>query len=47
MRVIDKIKRFTEARRAIRELSALDDHALADLGISRSHIAFAVNGRGN
>ena len=48
MRVIEKIKRFSSARKAIRELSALDDHALADLGISRSHIAYAVNGtRGN
>lgn len=44
MRVIEKIKRFSAVRKAIRELSALDDHALADLGISRSHIAYAVNG---
>ncbi|TXI10817.1 MAG: DUF1127 domain-containing protein [Rhizobium sp.] len=48
MRVLEKIKRFTENRKAIRELSALDDHVLRDLGISRAHIPYAVNGsRGN
>lgn len=48
MRVIEKIKRFSEQRRAIRELSALDDHVLRDLGIARSHIPYAVSGaRGN
>ena len=48
MKVLEKIKRFSEQRRAMRELSALDDHVLRDLGISRSHIPFAVKGtRGN
>ena len=31
MRIFQKIKRFSEERRAIRELSALDDHVLRDL----------------
>lgn len=44
MRVFDKIRRFAENRRAIRELGTLDDHALQDLGISRSHIRSAVLG---
>ncbi|MBN8950493.1 MULTISPECIES: DUF1127 domain-containing protein [unclassified Rhizobium] len=48
MRIFQKIKRFSEERRAIRELSALDDHVLRDLGISRAHIPYAVSGaRGN
>jgi len=48
MRVFEKIKRFSEQRKAIRELSALDDHVLRDLGISRAHIPYAVSGaRGN
>ena len=42
MRVFDKIKRFAENRRAIRELGTLDDHVLNDLGLSRSHIRSAV-----
>ena len=44
MRVFDKIKRFAENRRAIRELGTLDDHVLHDLGISRSRIRSAVLG---
>lgn len=44
MRVFEKIKRFAENRRAVRELEALDDYVLHDLGISRSHIHSAVNG---
>ena len=40
MRVFDKIKRFAENRRAIRELGTLDDHVLHDLGISRCRFAF-------
>jgi len=44
MRVFDKIRRFAENRRAIRELGTLDDHVLQDLGISRSHIRSAVLG---
>jgi len=44
MRVFDKIKRFAENRRAIRELGTLDDHVLNDLGLSRSHIRSAVLG---
>lgn len=44
MNVFAKIKKFAADRRAIRELGALDDRALQDLGISRSHIQSAVAG---
>lgn len=44
MRVFDRIKQFAANRRAIRELGALDDHVLQDLGLSRSHIRSAVLG---
>jgi len=36
---------FFERRAAIRYLSHLDDHLLADLGIRRSEIRAVVNGR--
>lgn len=42
MNIRQKIKQFAENRRAIRELSQLDDHVLSDLGIARSHIRSAV-----
>ncbi len=44
MNVFAKFKKFAADRRAIRELGALDDRALQDLGISRSHIQSAVKG---
>lgn len=44
MNVMNRIKKFAADRRAVRELSALDDHALNDLGISRAHIRAAVLG---
>ncbi|NLS01320.1 DUF1127 domain-containing protein [Rhizobium sp. P38BS-XIX] len=44
MRMFDKLKQYAENRRAIRELGALDDHALQDLGLSRSRIRSAVLG---
>ena len=44
MNIIAKIKKNAADRRAVRELNALDDRALQDLGISRSHIQSAVKG---
>lgn len=44
MNVFEKLKNFAAQRRAIRELGALDDRALQDLGISRSYIRSAVAG---
>ena len=41
----DAIRRDREIRTAIRELEALDDHALDDLGIRRDEIADYVTGR--
>ncbi len=45
MQLRSKLKNYLENRRAIRELSALDDRSLSDLGISRSHLRAAVEGR--
>ncbi len=44
MNVFAKLKKNVADRRAMRELSALDDRALQDLGISRSNIQSAVKG---
>jgi len=44
MNIRQKLREYAAHRRAIRELSALDDRHLSDLGISRSHIAHAVRG---
>jgi uncharacterized protein YjiS (DUF1127 family) len=44
MRIAERFKRFADNRKAIRELSELDDQALSDLGIARSHIRSAVLG---
>lgn len=44
MNVFAKLKKNAAERRAARELNALDDRALADLGISRSNIRAAVSG---
>lgn len=45
MRIGRKLKTFLENRRAIRELSELDDRALSDLGVSRHNLRAAVEGR--
>jgi uncharacterized protein YjiS (DUF1127 family) len=44
MNVFAKLKKNAADRRAVRELSALDDRALQDLGISRANIRSAVAG---
>ena len=44
MNVFAKLKKYNADRRAVRELGALDDRALQDLGISRSNIRSAVAG---
>ncbi len=44
MSIIAKIKKNAADRRAARELNALDDRALQDLGISRANIQSAVKG---
>ncbi len=45
MNIGKKIVEYSRMRKAIRELYALDDHALADIGISRSQIRSAVRGK--
>ena len=45
MNIRQKLKEYAAARKAMRELQALDDHTLADLGISRSQIRAAVLGQ--
>lgn len=44
MNLFAKLKQNAANRRAVRELNALDDRALQDLGISRSNIQSAVKG---
>jgi len=45
MNIRGRVKKYAEQRRAIRELSVLDDHALADIGLQRTEIRGAVLGR--
>lgn len=45
MSIRKKIKTYVENRRALQELGALSDHALSDIGLSRSQIRAAVLGR--
>lgn len=47
MNLFAKLKKYAADRRAVHELGALDDRALQDLGISRSHIRSAVTGNGS
>ncbi|MCJ8053190.1 DUF1127 domain-containing protein [Shinella curvata] len=44
MNIFAKLKKSAAERRAVRELGALDDRALQDLGISRANIQAAVKG---
>ena len=46
MNVFAKLRKYAADRRAVRELGALDDRSLRDLGISRAHIHSAVAGLG-
>lgn len=41
----NRLKTYFENRRAIHELSTLDDRSLSDLGVSRSHLRAAVEGK--
>ncbi len=45
MRIGTRLKTYLNNRRAIRELSALDDRTLGDLGVSRHNLRAAVEGR--
>lgn len=45
MKIRERIKKYAEQRRAMRELNVLDDHALQDVGLKRSEIRAAVLGR--
>jgi uncharacterized protein YjiS (DUF1127 family) len=40
--LVERFKLWREHQRAFAELNALDDHALADLGLRRADIAFVV-----
>jgi uncharacterized protein YjiS (DUF1127 family) len=40
--LLERFKLWREHQRAFAELNALDDHALADLGLRRSDIEFVV-----
>jgi uncharacterized protein YjiS (DUF1127 family) len=44
MNIAKRIQDIRARRRAVRELNMLDDHSLADIGISRSQIRSAVLG---
>lgn len=45
MRIHEAVRNYIRTRRAISELNSLDDKRLSDLGVSRSHIRAAVEGR--
>ncbi|CUX61581.1 DUF1127 domain-containing protein [Agrobacterium genomosp. 3] len=45
MKLQDTVRNYFRNRRAMAELSALDDRSLSDIGVSRSHIRSAVEGR--
>jgi uncharacterized protein YjiS (DUF1127 family) len=44
MNIRERIAKFAAYQRAVRELSALDNRQLNDLGITRSQIKAAVRG---
>ncbi|HYZ48540.1 MAG TPA: DUF1127 domain-containing protein [Sphingomonas sp.] len=41
-RVIDWLRMWHQMRRAIRDVAALDDRMLADIGLSRGAVVYAV-----
>jgi uncharacterized protein YjiS (DUF1127 family) len=45
MNIRKKIRNYVENRKALHELASLSDHALSDIGISRSQIRQVVLGR--
>lgn len=45
MKLHETVRNYFRTRRAVAELSALDDRSLSDIGVSRSHIRSAVEGR--
>lgn len=45
MNIRKKIAEYARMRKAMRDLHALDDYALSDIGISRSQISSAVRGK--
>lgn len=45
MNLRKKVNQYINRRRAVYQLNQLDDHLLADIGISRSQIEGIVDGR--
>lgn len=45
MNIRKKVTQYLNRRRAIHQLNQMDDHLLADIGISRSQIDCVVGGR--
>lgn len=45
MNIRQKMQQYVARRRAIRELDAMDDRRLADIGLTRAEIVSAVYGR--
>lgn len=46
LRLVGRLKAWNRRRLAIREMQAMSDHLLRDLGIERFQIADAVNSKG-
>ncbi len=45
MNIRQKFQQYVSRRRAVRELGAMDDHLLSDIGVSRGQIHTAVFGK--
>lgn len=43
--IVDRFDNWRARERAYRELAALDDRSLADIGLTRSDIAFVLKGK--